>query len=377
MENKLINKNSSISLSFIGEVMLGREVGEFYKKNNTEIVDKLIKDKLSESDLVLANLEAPVAGNLKDEDDIMTFIAKPETLKEVDFVDFFSLANNHINDAGTKGIDESIKHLEKNKFKWNGFYEKAYEPILFEKNDVKCAIICCTDVLNIEIDDERYKRKLLWLDDKTINDVITDFKNKGYFVVLYVHGGIMFSRYPNPLFRSILHSKIDLGVDLVVSVHPHVIGCEETYKGKNIFYSLGDFVMDGHSERRRSSMVLNLKLKNDFSYTYELVPTYINNELKTILANGKKKDKLLKSWNRVSQKLAKNKNNYDSFYKKKFKIEILLHVISTIKYQIKEKSILDFIKIIFKRAKDFKNMGRWMMKDTSKMRNNLEDKTML
>ena len=60
-----------------------------------------------------------------------------------------------------------------------------------------------------------------------------------------------------------------------------------------------------------------------------------------------------------------------------FKREILLHAISTIKFQIKEKSIFDFIKIIFSRAKDFKNMGRWMMKDTSEMRNNLEDKSML
>jgi hypothetical protein len=187
----------------------------------------------------------------------------------------------------------------------------------------------------------------------------------------------MFSRYPNPAFRSVLHSKIDKGVDSIITVHPHVIGCEETYKGKKIFYSLGDFIMDGHSERKRSSMILNINLKKDFSFTCELIPTYINNSLGTELAIGKKKEKLLKSWKVVSEKLAKNTENYDNYYKKRFKIEILLHVISTLKYQIKEKSILDFIKIIYTRAKDFKNMGRWMMKDTSKMRNNLEDKTML
>jgi len=369
--------NNEMQITFIGDVMLGREVGEIYEKEKQQIVNVDIKNKIKESDFILANLEAPVAGNVKEEDDIMTFIANPETLSEVGFINVLSLANNHINDAGTIGIEESIKHLEENNYEWNGFYEVKYEPILFEKNNIKCAVVCCTDIINIEIEDKNFNRKLLWLDDEIIDEVINEYKVKGYFDILYVHGGIMFSRYPNPAFRNALHSKIDKGVDSIITVHPHVIGCEETYKGKKIFYSLGDFIMDGHSERRRSSMILNINLKKDFSFTYELIPTYINNGLGTGLATGKKKEKLLKSWKVVSENLVKNTENYDSYYKKRFKIEILLHIISTLKYQIKEKSILDFIKIIYTRAKDFKNMGRWMMKDTSKMRNNLEDKSML
>ncbi|SHN00966.1 CapA family protein [Polaribacter sp. KT 15] len=365
-----------MKLSFIGDIMLGREVGEKSLISKNKIVSKEVEQIISKSKFVVANLEAPISQNIE-EDDIMTFIAKPETLTEVDFVDVFSLANNHINDAGTNGIVESIKFLENQNFVSNGFYKHEYEPVILKDNEINCAVICCTDVINIEIDDEKFNRKLLWLDDEIIDKTIVKYKEKGYFVILYVHGGIMFSRYPNPAFRNALHSKIDIGVDSIITVHPHVIGCEETYKGKKIFYSLGDFIMDGHSERRRSSMILNFDLKKDFSFTYELIPTIINNDLRTGLAKGKKKEKLLKSWKVVSEKLAKNTENYDNYYKKRFKIEILLHVISTLKYQIKEKSILDFIKIIYTRAKDFKNMGRWMMKDTSKMRNNLEDKTML
>jgi poly-gamma-glutamate synthesis protein (capsule biosynthesis protein) len=377
--NNLINKknSNSISISFIGEVMLGREVGEYYKKNNHQIVDNKIKEKLIKSDFVLANLEAPVAGDIKEEDNIMTFIAKPETLKEVDFIDAFSLANNHINDAGSIGIEESIKHLEKNKFEWNGFFKQKYEPIVFIKNKIKCAIICCTDVINIEIQDQEFDRELLWLDDERLDDVILEYKNSGYFVILYVHGGIMFSRYPNPAFRKVLHEKVDKGVDSVVTVHPHVLGCEETYKGKTIFYSLGDFIMDGHSERRRSAAILNITIREDFTIESELIPTYIKKNLTTKLAIGNKKEKILKSWVSISEKLALNSAAYNSFYNKKFRQEIFLHILSTLSYQIKNKSSIDLIKLLISRAKDFKNMGRWLMKDTSKMRNNLEDKTML
>lgn len=114
-----------------------------------------------------------------------------------------------------------------------------------------------------------------------------------------------------------------------------------------------------------------------FSLTYELIPTCINNNLGTELASDKKKEKLLKSWKVVSEKLAFNGVGYTSFYNKEYRQDFFLHILSTLSYQIKNKSLIDLIKVLISRAKDFKNMGRWLMKDTSKMRNNLDDKTML
>jgi len=365
-----------IEISFIGEVMLGREIGKSYTKNNHQIVDDLIKKKLVNSDFVFANLEAPVVRET-DESDIMTFIAKPESLSQVDFIDGFSLANNHINDDGTKGILETISNLKEYGFLWNGFYEEKYEPLIVEKNNIKCAIICCTDVLNKEISDADLKLNLLWIDDVLVDEKIKQYKSNGYIVLLYVHGGIMFSRFPNPLFRNVLHSKMDQGVDSIITVHPHVLGCTEEYKGKPIFYSLGDFIMDGHSDRRREAAIIKLVINKDGVSSFELTPTIITNELKTVMPSEKRNKKILKSWTSTSLKLEKNKNNYDEFYKKAFRKEILLHVFSTLEYQIKNKSFIEVVITLLTRFKDFKNMGRWMIKDTSKMRNNLEDKSML
>ena len=60
-----------------------------------------------------------------------------------------------------------------------------------------------------------------------------------------------------------------------------------------------------------------------------------------------------------------------------FKKEIAQHITSTLHFQIKYKGGKELLKTLFSRFKDFKNMGRWFFKDTSKMRNNLEDKKML
>jgi poly-gamma-glutamate synthesis protein (capsule biosynthesis protein) len=371
-----INNNSMV-ISFIGEVMLGREVGEKYEKEKYPLIEDALKDRITNADFVVANLEAPIAGDIQGEEHIMIFNAKPEILEQVDFVDAFSLANNHINDVGVAGIEKTIEHLENKGFTWNGFYEQEYEPILFEKNDIKCAVICCTDILNEEITDKAYRRNLLWLDNEIIDKKIAEYKNKGYFVIMYVHGGIMFSRYPNPPFRKILHNKIDKGTDCIITAHPHVLGCMETYNGKNIFYSLGDFIMDGHSDRRREAGVLKVTINQKHDYSYELIPTFISDDLVTVSPKGARLRKIEKSWNSVSNNLAKQTGDYDTFYKKKFKKELMGHIISTLKYQLQHQSPAAIIKTVFTRAKDFKNMGRWVMKDTSKMRNNLEDESML
>ena len=45
------------------------------------------------------------------------------------------------------------------------------------------------------------------------------------------------------------HAAIDAGVDLIVGSHPHILKGIEVYKGKVIFYSLGNFAMDSPVKR--------------------------------------------------------------------------------------------------------------------------------
>src|ERR1019366_5105437 len=47
--------------------------------------------------------------------------------------------------------------------------------------------------------------------------------------------------------RTLLHSYVDAGADLVVGHHPHVVQGVEWYAGKPIFYSLGNTLMQMHS----------------------------------------------------------------------------------------------------------------------------------
>ena len=67
--------------------------------------------------------------------------------------------------------------------------------------------------------------------------------------------------YPEPSFRDLCKNYIDAGANVVITHHPHVLGCMEKYKTGHIFYSLGDFIFDGLSNFRRQGGILKLNFQ--------------------------------------------------------------------------------------------------------------------
>jgi len=355
-----------MKISVLGDIMLSRLIGEKYEKTNYNIVSNDVKQKLRESDYVIANLESPIL-DADDDFDHLVFNAKKETLKEFDFVDFFSLANNHINDCGEEGIKGSIKALEELGFDYNGVFFDNYKPFVFEKNTQKFAIFTCTDMMNVPI---KHLLKVPGINDAYILELLRQYKNEGFVIIMYAHMGQLFTRYPNPLIRQIAKKYCDNGADIVLTVHPHALGGIEEYQGKKIIYSLGDFVMDGNSYRRRRSCII------DFDYNFELkvfenfrmIPTFVNKELETIFAPSKQKKIAINSWLNISKKLnLLSQAKYNSKYRFFYKCEILNHNISTIRYILNHKGFVFFFKLIFKRLDEVKMMFRWIVSDRSKI----------
>ncbi|WP_287642476.1 CapA family protein [Butyricimonas sp.] len=62
-----------------------------------------------------------------------------------------------------------------------------------------------------------------------------------YKIVLFLHWNYEFENLPQPADRMFAHHMIDIGVDAIIGHHPHIINPLEIYRGKPIFYSLGNF----------------------------------------------------------------------------------------------------------------------------------------
>ncbi|MDU1905722.1 MAG: CapA family protein [Dysgonomonas sp.] len=356
-----------MKISFVGDIMLGRFIVKKYNEQPYDIVSPDLIEKIKEADLVVGNLESPITKNCEVSKDHLVFQGNPQIIKEFNWVDCLSLSNNHINDCGEQGMDDTAEVLNENAMKWNGLFKEDYEPYFFQHIGQKIAIITCADMMNHEFAEDN-DWKTIRIDDPILDNVIKKYRNEGYFVILYAHVGILFTRFPNPQIREFCHNKIDLGVDMIVTVHPHVLGGMEVYKDKNIFYSLGDFVMDGSSFRRRRSGVLSCNIENNQLKSWEILCVNINNALQTTFAEVSVKNKMLKSFNHVTEKLEKHTDDYASFYSKQYKKEIIQHSLSTLFFIYKNKGLKSLFRLLFTRMEDVFGMLKRTVTNRKNMR---------
>ena len=260
-------------------------------------------------------------------------------------------------------MDETVTILDKYGYQHNGLYKEGYEPLIIDEKE-KIALVTVTDMMNIPFDEDCHW-KTLRVGDKAVFDVLSDLRNKGFFTILFAHIGILFSRYPNPVTYDYLHQCVDSGASLVVTVHSHCLGCMENYHGVNIFHSLGDFVMDGSSFRRRRSGVLKVTITDHKVTKWNIIPAEINYNCETVVPSKRAHDKMLESFNVVSNKVEKHKENYKTFFKNQYKIEMVLHSMSTMSFLTKTRGITGMLSLLFKRLQDVKMITGWLVKDRS------------
>jgi len=358
-------KSKTCKLTFIGDVMLGRMVGARYAKEPYKIVSDALAKEAKGTDYVIANLESPVVREAVTEGDHLQFKGNPDTLNELGWIDAFSLSNNHINDCEELGMDETVAILEEKGFKHNGLFRDTYEPLLIERGEEKIAIVTVTDMMNIPFADVN-KWQTLRVGEPRVMEIIKEWHEKGWFVIVYAHIGILFSRYPNPVSVEYLHSCIDNGADTVVTAHSHCLGCMETYKGIPVFHSLGDFVMDGNSFRRRRSAMLKLEIAGGKVTDWKIIPAEIDTEWATKVPSEKISKKMLTEFRSCSEKLAKHIDGYSNFFKWQYKKEMVQHTLSTLSFLIHTKGFGGMLKMVFMRFEEVGRMFTWLAKDRSK-----------
>lgn len=345
-------------------MMLGRMVGSYYAHQPYNVVSEELAKDARKADYVIANLESPVVRKANTEGDHLQFKGNPDVLEKLKWIDAFSLSNNHINDCGNLGMDETIAILEEYGYQHTGLFEKEYQPLVFEKGETKIAIVTITDMMNIPFSKD-CKWQTLRVGDSRVMETLRKLHDN-FCVILYAHIGILFSRYPNPVTYEYLHKCVDAGADIVLTSHSHCLGCMETYKGVPIFHSLGDFVMDGNSYRRRRSGILTLTIEGRKVTNWKVTPAEINNAYETIVPAEKTAKKMLSDFAAVSAKLAKHSEKYPNFFKWQYKKEMVLHTSSTLSFLVKTRGITGMLKMVFLRFEEVGRMFKWIAKDRSK-----------
>ena len=366
---------NSINIKAVGDIcpgdksIIGHGVLQKTKKFGPSYPLELVKAYFTKADLIIGNFEGLLTSSVEQcRRDSKIFCGRPSFSKALADVGFnvLNVANNHILEHGSEIFKETVGYLKENDINVCGLRSnsKTYysKPVILKKKSNTIGIIGYNwvgvdkfkdadqliaqsrdSIVNYDWKREKKSNKnLSSIVHQKNSNVIADIKSlskKVDLVILLAHWGYEFVHIPPFCLTLEAKSFIDAGADCIIGCHPHVIQGYETYKGKPIFYSLGNFIFDQRYKITQYSTILDVSIKADRTISHRFIPIYINSNFQPQAASVNQRRitfSILEKSNRIIQG-AENKKQmednlvyeaYERHYKKLKINNIFLHFIA-------------------------------------------------
>jgi hypothetical protein len=223
-----------------------------------------VRELMTGADLAIANFENPAPNRVRWHTSGTVFSADPAILKGLRKagIDWVSLANNHIGDAGRTGIIQTIRNLKKYDIAYSGAgrnLEKARDHAILDANGTKVAILAYDKIARSyhagpdKTGSAPFTTKLVKRDIKAARAAGADI------VIVFPHWGREYNDSPFENQQKQAHNVIEAGADMIIGNHAHWAAALEVHEGKPIWYALGNFVFDQvWSEPTMEGMTLEL-----------------------------------------------------------------------------------------------------------------------
>lgn len=252
------------TISFAGDIILGRGVENALGRVDIGTAFESAALVLAGSDLAFANLESVLTVSDVDTGKEIFFKADPARADVLRLLGLthVSVVNNHVDDYGYAGWQESVGHLHDAGIVPVGDYDGGGQPVVATTNGGSVVFLAY---------DDTYRP----IDVETLGSEVANAGALGDTLVVSFHWGVEYQHAPTQRQRDLARAAIDAGAELVVGHHPHVLQGIETYDGGLILYSLGNFMFDQDGEDENESLVARVTLADDGSRALELVPMRI------------------------------------------------------------------------------------------------------
>ena len=240
--NATVSSPVSLTLSVVGDCTLGTDetfdydtsLNAYYENYGADYFLQNVKDIFSADDLTIANFEGTLTDSDEREDKTFAFKA-PASYASIltgGSVEAVNTANNHSHDYGEQSFNDTLAALDDAGIVHFGYDETAVM-------DVKGIKVGLVGIYELYDHLER---------EQQLKDNIAKVKADGaQLIVVIFHWGNETETVPDSSQTTLGRIAIDEGADLVCGHHPHVLQGIETYKGRNIVYSLGNFCFGGNS----------------------------------------------------------------------------------------------------------------------------------
>lgn len=271
-ESDYSKRATTASFNAVGDIMLARGVGRAIERHNDPLHPfNGMRSALAAVDFNFGNLETPISGHpLKSHRPLVfdTKLAHSSGLSEFNFK-IVNLANNHALDQGINGLKNTWNVLDQRGIQHIGTgpdLDSAWRAKIVVANQIRFAFIGASYT---SINDRGKSRNdyIARIDDKArLRHSIQNARSIGDFLVVTMHAGNEYTRAPNAQQIDFARRAIDAGAEMVIGAHPHWIQTIESYKGKPIFYSLGNFIFDQRKPGTQEGLILKIKVRRTASH---------------------------------------------------------------------------------------------------------------
>ena len=281
----------------VGDIMLDRGVENLIKQNSIYYPFQKISHFLRGIDIVFGNLEGPMINNPPEfPTNSLKFAFNRETIKGASWCNFnlFSLANNHTLDMGKEGLEETKEYLKKYGINFVG------DPLSGSSDNLDSSFFRdnITFLAFNQIFPFIIKEKEIIKTIKTVKSL-----NLDNFLIISLHWGEEYQLTNSLAQQKLAHQIIEVGADLIIGHHPHVVQDIEKYQGKLIFYSLGNFIFDQYfSPDTQQGLAVGLEICPD-RLVCRLFPLQINLSQPVLMEQNKANEFLIQLANRSDDKL--------------------------------------------------------------------------
>jgi gamma-polyglutamate biosynthesis protein CapA len=261
----------SLKIMIGGDVMLDRKVRQIGEKNGYESLFEDVTPLFKTADIVLVNLEGPITNKTSS-----TLLPNGATTKELDFtfatdvagslsevgINLVSLANNHTDNKGYNGFNETKKWLNNAGVQYFGDpWNSTSTERIITKRGFSVAFVGY----------HAFQSGF----DRTVR-VIKELSNKGHFVIVVPHWGEEYITEPTDKMRTQAQALVTAGANAVIGAHPHVLIDHEWIANVPVFYSLGNLLFDQYfSPEVMKGNIVELELAKDGDRTYiDIIKVY-------------------------------------------------------------------------------------------------------
>lgn len=296
-------ENNIVTLSFIGDCIIGSDSGEvrsgnfsWYAENKPhDYFFSQVYEELSKDTLTFANVECVLSDrNLektpKDYDPAFWFIAPAQNadILSLGSVEVAGIVNNHTRDYGAEGYDDTKASLEAQGLTVG----EDCVPLYFEENGLRIGVVYAH----------------LWSDYHLsyVEDALLEMKDKCDYRIVFFHGGEEGVHEPDNYKITCLRKLANEGMcDLIVGSHPHVLQPMEVVNGVPIVYSLGNFCYSGSNYPENRTIIFQVMLtqkEGELLTSTRIVPCYVytgdrNNWQPAIITNPQEKNDIIEFMN--------------------------------------------------------------------------------